>query len=295
MLITNNTQGDYWFGPMHLLAGVGQTLTLDDTSDTSLYLIDDVVADAVNTLYLADMIGVTAASSPFPRPTGVPSLLRLSGSPEALVYAPQGSLCTRRDDPYGATTLFVKTTGVTLNSGWVSLTGAQRASYNAVVTSPAGTASAAQVMLGLGGAITPIASGNVLIVISGVWQNASGAGNQMTVGLYTGPGSPPANGAALTGTQRSALPAMTSVLASTTTVAGIRTGFATVSAVETTVSTVAALSTWGSSTASALLPFQLQATVTGLALDTPYWFDLAFNSSSGTNTISYVTVSAAEV
>ena len=88
---------------------------------------------------------------------------------------------------------------------------------------------------------------------------------------------------------------MTSVLASTTTVAGIRTGFATVSAVETTVSTVAALSTWGSSTASALLPFQLQATVTGLALDTPYWFDLAFNSSSGTNTISYVTVSAAEV
>ena len=34
-----------------LAAGVGQTLTVDDTSATSLYLTDDGVADAINTLY----------------------------------------------------------------------------------------------------------------------------------------------------------------------------------------------------------------------------------------------------
>ena len=52
MIITNLTANEYWFGPMRLPAGSGQTLNLDDTSDTSLYLLNDEVADAVNTLYL---------------------------------------------------------------------------------------------------------------------------------------------------------------------------------------------------------------------------------------------------
>ena len=51
MLVTNQTGQDYWFGPLHLTAGVGQTLTVDDTSATSLYLTNDVVADALNNLY----------------------------------------------------------------------------------------------------------------------------------------------------------------------------------------------------------------------------------------------------
>jgi len=32
MLITNQTNSDYWFGPLHLPAGISQTLTVDDSS-----------------------------------------------------------------------------------------------------------------------------------------------------------------------------------------------------------------------------------------------------------------------
>lgn len=123
MIITNQTSVDYWFGPMHLLAGSGQTLNLDDTSDTSLYLTEDTVADMVNTLYQASppMILVTSQAEPFPRPTGEPDVLHGSGSPQGLVYAPQGSLYLRRDN-VAANSLYVKTTGVTYNTGWRSLT-----------------------------------------------------------------------------------------------------------------------------------------------------------------------------
>ncbi|HSX22194.1 MAG TPA: hypothetical protein VLE97_05405 [Gaiellaceae bacterium] len=48
--VTNQTNEDYWFGPLHLAAGVGQTLSVDDTSDTSLYRSSDAVADALNNL-----------------------------------------------------------------------------------------------------------------------------------------------------------------------------------------------------------------------------------------------------
>ena len=61
MLVTNTTAQHYWFGPLHLLGGNGQTLTVDDTSDTSLYLTDDAVADAINTT------STTRARSPSPR------------------------------------------------------------------------------------------------------------------------------------------------------------------------------------------------------------------------------------
>ena len=122
MIITNQTSVDYWFGPMHLPAGSGSTLNLDDTSDTALYLIDDAVAGQVNTLYQASppLILVTSSAAPFPRPTGTPDVLHGSGSPQGLVYAPQGSLYLRRDNP-AANSLYVKTTGVTLNTGWKSL------------------------------------------------------------------------------------------------------------------------------------------------------------------------------
>lgn len=119
MIITNLTGNDYWFGPMHLPAGSGtSTLNLDDTSDTSLYLLNDEVADAVNTLYLASNIEVTSYATPFPRPTGEPSLVHGDGSPEGKVYAPQGSLYMRRDSTHPTTGLYSKTTGVTQNTGW---------------------------------------------------------------------------------------------------------------------------------------------------------------------------------
>jgi hypothetical protein len=118
MLVTNQTNQDYWFGPLHLAAGVGQTLTVDDTSATSLYLTNDAVADALNNLYNSGKIGVSSAAKPFPRPTGVPQLLHGDGSPDGSVYAPQGSIFMRRDNTAAANALYAKTTGASFSTGW---------------------------------------------------------------------------------------------------------------------------------------------------------------------------------
>ena len=117
MLVTNQTTQDIYLGPLHLGAGVGTQLTVDDTSATSLYLLDDSVADVLNNAYNAGKITVSGEAQPFPRPTGVPQLLHGDGDPEGLVFAPQGSLYMRRDGT-GGNTLYVKTTGVTFNTGW---------------------------------------------------------------------------------------------------------------------------------------------------------------------------------
>lgn len=122
MLITNQTNSDYWFGPLHLPAGVNQQITVDDTSATSLYLTSDAVADAINNLATAGKITVTNEAQPFPRPTGVPSLLHGDGVPEGLVYAPQGSMYARRDGKQeNGGVLYLKTSGVTSNTGWLDL------------------------------------------------------------------------------------------------------------------------------------------------------------------------------
>jgi hypothetical protein len=126
MIITNLTSVAYWFGPMQLPAGSGSTLNLDDTSDTSLYLTDDSVADMVNTLDQSGLILVTSSATPFPRPTGVPRVVHGVGSPQGMVYAPEGSIYLRRDiaatSPASpVSSVYVKTTGVTFNTGWSSL------------------------------------------------------------------------------------------------------------------------------------------------------------------------------
>jgi len=136
VLVTNQTTQDYWFGPLHLMAGVDEQLTVDDTSDTSLYLTDDAVADAINNLYASGKITVTGAASPFPRPTGMPQVLHGDGSPEGLHYAPQGSLYMRRDGG-DAWHLYVKSTAVTINTGWVALPG-QELDYAEITSDPSG-------------------------------------------------------------------------------------------------------------------------------------------------------------
>lgn len=118
MVITNLTSQDYWFGPLHLPAGNGSQLQVDDTSATSLYLTDDSVADAINYLFAqvpAKMTVVPTAGTLFPRPTGKPDLLHGDGSPEGLVYASEGSLYLRRD----LAKVYQKTSMVHLNTGWV--------------------------------------------------------------------------------------------------------------------------------------------------------------------------------
>jgi microcystin-dependent protein len=122
MVVTNQTSSDIYFGPLHLAGGVGQTLTVDDTTATSLYLTDDAVADALNNAYNAGKITVSGQAQPFPRPTGVPQLVHGTGNPEGIVYAPQGSVYMRRDGlQTNGGVIYMKTTGVTLSTGWLDL------------------------------------------------------------------------------------------------------------------------------------------------------------------------------
>jgi hypothetical protein len=115
MLITNNTTQTYFFGPL-VLQGSG-TLTVDDTTATSLYLTDDKIADQINTLAAGGQITVSSAAAPFPRPVGTPEILHGDGSPEGLIYAAQGSTYVRRD----SMGILQKTTGIHLNTGWTSI------------------------------------------------------------------------------------------------------------------------------------------------------------------------------
>jgi microcystin-dependent protein len=122
MLVTNKTTADIYFGPLHLPAGIGQTLTVDDTSETSLYLTNDGVADALNNAYVAGQIDVSGEAQPFPRPIGDPQFHHGSGNPEGLVYAPQGSVYLRRDGVQSnGGVLYLKTSGITQSTGWLDL------------------------------------------------------------------------------------------------------------------------------------------------------------------------------
>lgn len=135
MNVTNNTSQDYWFGPLHLLPNA-VNYVVDDTTETSLYLTDDSVADAINNLYAAGKIAVSGAAAPFPRPTGMPEVLHGDGSPEGVHYAPQGSLYLRRDGG-DALHLYVKSTAVTLCTGWIALP-AQEFDFAQITSNPAG-------------------------------------------------------------------------------------------------------------------------------------------------------------
>jgi microcystin-dependent protein len=120
MQVTNQTTQDLYFGPLHLPAGVGQQITVDDTTDTSLYLSNDVVADALNNAYNAGKVTVSGQALPFPRPTGTPQLVHGDGTPEGIVYAPRGSVYMRRDADV-TWVLYIKTTAVTQSIGWVAV------------------------------------------------------------------------------------------------------------------------------------------------------------------------------
>ena len=146
MLVTNQTSSAIYFGPLRLGPGIGTTLTIDDTSATSLYLINDAVADAVNNAYNTGKILVSSAAQPFPRPTGIPTVLHGDGNPEGLVFAPQGSVYMRRDGVQSnGGVIYQKITGVTFATGWIDISTAS----GVVVASPPG------ILLAYGGASAP--------------------------------------------------------------------------------------------------------------------------------------------
>lgn len=115
MLITNLTNLDYWFGPLHLPAS--GTLTVDVTTQNSLYLTEDETTQAINYAYASGKISVFGAPVPFPRATGTPDVVHGDGSPEGSVYASEGTLYIRRD----AAQVYQKTTTEQLTTGWTAL------------------------------------------------------------------------------------------------------------------------------------------------------------------------------
>lgn len=132
-------------------------------------------------------------------------------------------------------------------------------SVNGPVSNPLGTSNTALTMMGLGGAwtFTPNNTGKAIVIISGDATNTV-SGSGFTWQIRYGTGAAPANGAALTGSVGSS-PA-TNIPPS---------GFA--------------------------VPFSAQFVATGLALGTPYWFDLALAVlGAGPASLTNLTVSALE-
>jgi microcystin-dependent protein len=180
MLVTNQTTSDVYFGPLHLAAGVGQTLTVDDTTATSLYLTNDSVADALNNAYKTNIITVSGQAQPFPRPVGDPALLHGSGNPEGLVFAPQGSVYMRRDGVQtNGGVIYMKTTGITVSTGWLDIATAS----GATASLPAG------VLAAFGGTTAPTGwlvcdgaavSRTTYSLLFGVVGTAYGAGDGST-------------------------------------------------------------------------------------------------------------------
>jgi len=135
----------------------------------------------------------------------------------------------------------------------------------ALVASPTGIANTGGRMLGLSNLsasniITPAKTGRVLIMISGaVVQSVSGDGAFWHI--RTGTGAAPANGAALTGAQSGGQQSFT-----------------------------------GNGIVATVVPFAIQALVTGLALSTAAWIDLVLGTiTGGTATMTQVNTSAIEV
>lgn len=128
----------------------------------------------------------------------------------------------------------------------------------AAPANPTGTTSAGGVMMGLGSSctITPTITGRVRIMFQGSVASTSVATNNLQ--LRTGTGAAPANGAALTGTQRS-----------------------------TTISAT-------NSTASGAIPFNIYVLATGLTLSTALWFDLSLGTNAGTASVTSINCGAEE-
>jgi hypothetical protein len=122
--LNNQTSNTYAFGP-YVLGPSPASVTIDTTTNASLYLTDDHFADIVNQLLALGFVTYTPGTqpTPFPRVTGVPQILHGDGSPEGVVFATQGSAFMRRDNSGAGNALYAKTTGPSLSTGWQAFSG----------------------------------------------------------------------------------------------------------------------------------------------------------------------------
>ena len=150
------------------------------------------------------------------------------------------------------------------NSANISAEGAYSQSLSSSPTPPASTS--AYSMQGLAGAVTPLRTGNVLIVISGTIVAPTGTAVDDGIAYYIsyGEGAAPTNGSPLTGTR----------------VGGMQT--------YTSASAPAAAS-------DVNVPFSLSAVVPGLTIGIPYWIDVAAESITTASAMGLINVSISAV
>lgn len=138
--------------------------------------------------------------------------------------------------------LLLSSTSVLADSSFVAPL--SRAASTTSPANPTGTSSTSAVMMGLGGSITPTATGRVFATLSGNWVNtviADGCNYTMRFGT----GAAPANGVAATGTIMSSNPGVTATVGNTA------------------------------------QPIAFSGYVGTLTVGTAYWVDLAFNAVTG--------------
>lgn len=167
-------------------------------------------------------------------------------TPNAVVSCP---------DVAGAHLNYVSGTGITCGTSAPTPPASLARTFTAGLN-PTGTASLIGVMAGLAVAITPVGSGRLHIVITGVMTNsvASPSPDGGSFRIYYGTGSAPANGVALTGT---ALGAANSISGGT----------------------------------SLIQSFSLEGWVTGLTVGTAVWIDMLEGAlGGGTATFSAIDV-----
>jgi hypothetical protein len=140
----------------------------------------------------------------------------------------------------------------------------QSASSQKTPVDPATTSSTVGVMMGLSASITPVLTGKIMIIISGDMDNSSGDDGAQ-VQMRTGTGTPPINGAALTGTTQGGLVKMSVVVS-------------------------------GGATNVTRVPFSLNAIVTGLTLNTAVWIDLDLAAiGAGNARVRDISISVVEI
>jgi hypothetical protein len=183
LVLNNTTANDYYIGPYHLTPSPG-TVTIDTTTEQSLYLTDDGFADAINNLVISGKATVQGGTGPtlFPRPTGVPQVLHGDGAPEGLVYAPQGSLYMRRDGA-GPNSLYTKTTGLTVSTGWTLFTTGSLGTVYRKTTAKAATNTITE---------TDLLNGEIQLPASALGSNGLMRLTAWGDGVYTSGGNQPA-------------------------------------------------------------------------------------------------------
>jgi hypothetical protein len=132
--------------------------------------------------------------------------------------------------------------------------------FQSTPENPTGTTStAAFVMMGLAGSITPKSTGKILIIISGHGSNTVAA-DGVKMQIRFGTGAAPANGAASTGTAAGGAPIIGRAQAATVTV-----------------------------------PFSCNGIASGLTIGTTYWVDLSIAAvTGGTGSVANLSISVEE-